>query len=356
MNHDLAQQQAVTAGLRLALREQGRWGDVLLQVLPDRGLAHLHVRLGDTGVLARVPKQSQLGLAPGANLRHQAACFERAQPGGRTPRLIGLLPVSCRLPWGALLVEEIAGRPARLPDDLPAIAQALAALHALPLPAGDARPPLASPADALAPLVVEIQAQAAHLAGARLVPAARRLLVAELAWLEQLLHRPGRPGRHLISFDTHPGNFVVRAPGDAVLVDLEKCRYGHPGLDLAHATLYTSTTWDVATRAVLSNRDVTGFYDTWAAAVGPAIAAAARPWQMALRRAMWLWSVTWCCKWRVLSGRPPASSPAGEDWSAAASDAALAAHVRERVDHYLALPTLERGRCGLRALEQAFAA
>ena len=38
----------------------------------------------------------------------------------------------------------------------------------------------------------------------------------------------------------------------AYLVDLEKCRYSYPSFDLAHATLYTSTTWDMDTHTVLS--------------------------------------------------------------------------------------------------------
>jgi hypothetical protein len=50
----------------------------------------------------------------------------------------------------------------------------------------------------------------------------------------------------------------------------------------------------------------------------------ARPWHGPLRRAMWLWSLTWCAKWRVLSacaptapaptaktGRPVAATRAG---------------------------------------------
>jgi hypothetical protein len=38
--------------------------------------------------------------------------------------------------------DEVYGRPLRLPQDLPALVQALAALHALPLPAGPDRAPL----------------------------------------------------------------------------------------------------------------------------------------------------------------------------------------------------------------------
>ena len=80
-----------------------------------------------------MPKQSQVGLLPDAHLAYEAACFERAQAGGRSPRLHGTLPPSPALPHGALLVDEIVGRPARLPADLPALVEALAALHRLPL-------------------------------------------------------------------------------------------------------------------------------------------------------------------------------------------------------------------------------
>jgi rSAM/selenodomain-associated transferase 2 len=68
----------------------------------------------------------------------------------------------------------------------------------------------------------------------------------------------------LVAFDAHPGNFIVREDGRAMLVDLEKCRYSHPGLDLAHATLYTSTTWDVDGRCALTPAQVAGCYRAWA--------------------------------------------------------------------------------------------
>lgn len=321
--------------LRADLRARTAWGEVDLVPLADKGLAHHHVRLVGTGALARIPKQSQMGLAPEANLAHQQACFERASVGGRAPRLFGVLRVSGRLPRGALLVEEIAGRPAMLPHDLSSIARALAAMHALPLPPASERAPLASPADPLRALVEEIASQARHLPAARLEHAVAASLEQELAELHRLVGRRDRPARHLIAFDAHPGNFVIRTGGEAVLVDLEKCRYGYPGLDLAHATLYTSTTWDLVAHATLGIEEVCRFYDAWSASAGAEIAAAARPWHVPLRHAMWLWSLTWCCKWRALSHRPAQLPEAGEDWSAGNSDASLVAHVRERVDHYL---------------------
>jgi hypothetical protein len=102
---------------------------------------------------------------------------------------------------------------------------------------------------------------------------------------------------------------------------------------VAHATLYTSTTWDVDSRAELSVAEVVAFYESWQRAcdIGPAL----RPWSVPLRAAMWRWSVTWCAKWRVLSPRAEHAGADGEDWSAEHSSDALMAHVRERVDCYL---------------------
>jgi thiamine kinase-like enzyme len=317
------------------------WAGAELELLPDSGLAHTHVRLVGHGALARIPKQSQMNLAADANLAYQAACFERAARGGHTPALLGVLAPSAALPRGALIVEEIIGRAARLPQDMTAIVTALARIHQLPLPAQDARAPLTSAADPLRDLLAEIEAQAAHLDAAQIDPGAGRSIEAEIERLRALCVQPSRPPRCLISFDAHPGNFMVRADGRAVLVDLEKCRYSHAPLDLAHATLYTSTTWDATSSVVLGVDEVALAYGEWSREMGPA-AAAWNDWHLALRRAMWLWSITWCAKWRVASRAARAATVAGEDWSTELSEPSLIAQVRGRVDHYLSAPVVER--------------
>jgi hypothetical protein len=116
-------------------------------------------------------------------------------------------------------------------------------------------------------------------------------------------------------------------------------------LDLAHATLYTSTTWDVESRAVaLTPEDLHAAQQRWAERVHAD--AEERAWIAPLRRAMALWSITWCAKWRALSAAPPRAhrndgGSGGEDWSAALSEDALVAHVRERVEHYLSREAME---------------
>lgn len=328
--------KALGEALRKALATvRSPFAGALLEPLADKGLAHDHIRLVGTGLLARIPKQSQLQLSADANLEYQGACFNRASPAGHAPHLRATLPPSIHLPRGALLVEEIVGRAASLPGDLPAIIRALASLHALALPPPAQRGPLLHAADPLRDLVEEIELQAAHLDAAGLAPEVRTTIDSERSRLRELCDGSKRATIHLIAFDGHPGNFIVRPDGEAVLVDLEKCRYAYPGLDLAHATLYTSTTWDLESNAVLTLPQVLSAYQAWADAVGAAAAASALPWQLPLRRAMWLWSATWCAKWRVLSARPQAITADGEDWSAQRSAQGLIAHVRDRVDHYL---------------------
>ena len=67
------------AGLEDIL-EETEWRGQPLLPLPDCGLAHAHVRLGDSGQLLRIPKQSQVDLDPERHLRHEAACFHAAEP------------------------------------------------------------------------------------------------------------------------------------------------------------------------------------------------------------------------------------------------------------------------------------
>jgi len=341
---------AQDGALRIALAAVGLTARP--EPMPDTGLAHAHFRLPGTGLIARIPKQSQMRLGAAENLAYQAACYRRAAPSGHAPGLANLLAPSAGLPRGGLVVSEIIGRPARLPGDLDAIVDALAAIHRLALPAPAERAPLLAPADPLRDLLAEITAQAAHVDDAGVAPGTRAIIAEGLAGLQRLVAGKARPARRLISFDAHPGNFLIDAQGRAILVDLEKCRYSAPQLDLAHATLYTSTTWDVASHAVLDAGQVEAAHRRWLAQVGGDDGARARAaaWLVPMRRAMWLWSLTWCAKWRVLSARAARHDGRGEDWSAEASGAALVAHVRDRVDHYLEPATARRVDDGLRAL------
>ena len=77
-----------------------------------------------------------------------------------------------------------------------------------------------------------------------------------------------------------------------------------------------------------------------------------REWLLPMRRAMVLWSLTWCAKWRVASSAASPKRSSGEDWSTDLSAPALIAHVRGRVDHYLNTAIVEQVLGEIDALAQ----
>lgn len=340
-----AQLPALAASLRRlpAFRELD---DGALIPLPTTGLAHDHVRIGNSGKLLRVPRQSQMRLDAVRNLAYQRTCFMRAWPGGHSPRLFGTLAPMPDAPMGALIVEEITGHTLILPGGLPAAARALAAIHGLPVPGKSDRAPLLHPEDPLRATLEEVREQARFLDHADLQEETRRMIERELADAARYAQTAPPPPVTLVAFDAHPGNFLLEGGGRAVLVDLEKMRYGTAGLDLAHATLYTSTTWDIACYGEPDHAAIAGFYDAWLAALPVDLARRQRPTLIPLRRLMWLWSITWCAKWRVESRRTQLQEKHevsdAEDWSAENSDTDLIAHVRGRVEHYLQPETVAR--------------
>lgn len=350
--HACAHLTKLRDGLALALGHAGI-ATSAIRALPDSGLAHAHFRLelppaspGEAPEwIARLPKQSQMRLSAAENLTYQTACFERCQPSGHTPRLEGSLAPQPDLPRGGLLVEAIAGRPARLPEDLRAITEALASIHALPLPAVHKRAPLLAPDCPWRAMLDEIEPQCRYLESAGLTREGHRLIEVELQALKDFVAAQQVPAAiSLISFDAHPGNFLIEqgqsgsTPPRAVLVDLEKCRYGLPGFDLAHATLYTSTTWDIASHAILTPEQVADAYRHWCQRM---MATSAEPalhdtrTLLQARRAMWLWSLSWCARWLSLNHESSDETHHGEDWSGELSEDQLIAHVRERANHYL---------------------
>jgi hypothetical protein len=244
-----------------------------------------------------------------------------------------VLPISTALPRGALLVEAIAGRPPRLPDDMQALAEALARLHTLPLPAATARKPLVdhSLPGPIAGTLAVIERQVPALDDPFLPAATRDVLLAELDWARRWAAESAIPDQpiSLVGTDTHPGNFIVRGGGSAVLVDLEKALYGSPAIDLAHCSLPTSTSWDLDVQAMLSRAEIVAFYRHYLARIDPALAGRLRPLLAPSRRLTWLRTMMWCARWRVAAATSP-------EWSQDRVDPILLAHIRSRVTAFFA--------------------
>lgn len=312
-----------------------------LEPMRAKGLIHAHVRVRGTGAVLRIPRLSSFGLEPAENLDYQATCFSRAAASGHVPQLIGSIQAQADIPWGALIISEITGGTPPVPESLPAIAQALAAIHALPVPPEEARTPIPSHADPVAATLAVIEAQASFLEDAGLAPAALSQIADELARARAFAADAAGADIPvtLVGTDTHPGNFMTRPDGAAIFVDLEKMLYGAPAIDLAHATVYTSTMWDADVATALTGEDVAGFYAAYFAAMPMALAARIRPWCGPLRRFTWLRTTTWCAKWRV-------QSRDGAAWSAAQHDPAYIDAVRDRVADYFDPATIEAIRAG----------
>jgi len=308
-----------------ALRQSGAgaaFAGQALSLLTTKGISHDHWRISDSGWVLRVPRMSQWGLDAQSQLTYEATAFERAGASAHTPRLHTTLPPCEELPRGALIVSLIDGRPPRLPEDLPAIAAAFAAIHQLPLPQNQ-RLPLQNHDAPIAATLRVIEDQADYLVDAELSDEARAMVADELTWARRFA-TTGEPAFALclVGTDTHPGNFLIDGAGKAWFVDLEKALYGAAPIDLAHASLAVSTGWDPECAARLANHEVAAFYRTYLARIDAARAAELKPWLLPLRRLTWLRTMTWFARWQAAwrGGDHPASR-----------DAAMSAHIERHI-------------------------
>jgi len=301
--------------------------DALAPMPEATGVSHDHLRIAGRGLVLRVPRFRQSGATAATFLAAQAAAFARTAASGHVPALAAVLACSDELPGGALVVAEIAGRKPALGGatrdaDLAAMARALAAMHTLPVPPDAARAPLPVQASPFAATLAAIEAQAAYIERAGLAPASRRALLEELDWARGAAANPPMPEPVLVGSDTHPGNFLIDAAGKAWFVDLEKAAYGAAAIDLAHATLPTSTGWDPDVATALPADAIALFERAWAKAAGPDLAAAVMAHRTAFRRLTWLRTITWFARWKASWS---------QDAGGAARDARLAAHVGRHV-------------------------
>jgi aminoglycoside phosphotransferase (APT) family kinase protein len=266
-----------------------------------KGMAHAHWRIAGRSLVVRVPRWSQIDLDPAANLTNEATAFRRGHASGHLPRLDAVVAPSARLPMGALIVAEIRGRPPRVPEDMPAVARALAAIHSLPLPPIGLRAPLADPADPILATVALIERQSTRIDAADLAAVTRDRLRAEMAWAATLGSEG--PPTALVGTDVHPGNFLLDPQEKAWFVDPERMQYGHPALDLAHATIDTSTRFDPDIDAVMGEEDVAAFLAEWTSAMPRDVAAGAMALFPTARRLIRLRTLVWMARWKTEGAR-----------------------------------------------------
>ncbi len=324
----------MSEALLAALKERPRFALLTsddLEPLPATGTAHGHVRLPD-GLIARVAYAYEGDASAAARLETQAAAFRLMASSKCTPVLHDILPPRPGLPGGALIVDRIVGHAPVLPRDLGAIATSLAAMHFLK------KPPASSPIPRqknpfLETLEVVEQNALRFLDKAVPEQGARAEIAEELRLMRGLALALGKQPQPLTIAlaDTHPGNFIVDADGIAWFVDLEKVHVGSAAIDLAHATLPTSTLWHPEVGQILSQGQVAGFYAHYLARIGKARAAALEPWLMPMRRLTWLRTTMFMARWRVQTRQPRDPDDPGQ-WSDAGLEPAMKVHLQNRID------------------------
>jgi len=300
------------------------------EALPATGTAHGHVRLKD-GRLARIAYAYEDDPTAAGRLHLQAEAFRHLAPAGRTPKLHEVIEPRPGLPGGALIVDFIEGRAPRLPGELDAMADTLARLHSLPLPAPDSPIPRQDNPFRATLDVVE-QGALRFLDTAVTDAGARAEIVDELELMRErartLAHLP-QPLSIALA-DTHPGNFIIDRDGLAWFVDLEKVHLGSPAIDLAHATLPTSTVWHPDVGKALSLAEVRHFHDSYLARIGETRAAELRPWLEPMRRLTWLRTTMFMARWKVQTEAPRDPSDPSQ-WSDAGLSPAMRDHLRSRI-------------------------
>jgi aminoglycoside phosphotransferase len=332
----------MTDALLTALRERPSFTSLSrddLHPLPATGTAHGHVRLPGN-LLARIAYAHDGDPAAAARLEAQAAAFRHLAPAGRTPRLHEVIAPRAGLPGGALVVDFVEGRAPRLPEELPPMADTLARLHALPLP--PAGSPIARQVNPFLETLEAIEQNALRFLDKAVSDPGTRAEIAEelLAMRGMALAFAKRAQPLAVALaDTHPGNFIVDRDGIAWFVDLEKVHVGSPAIDLAHATLATSTLWHPDVGKVLSPEEVQRFYALYLEKVGRERAAALEPWLVPMRRLTWLRTTLFMARWRVQTrGRRDPADPT--QWSDAGLEPAMKAHIDRRIDQCFSRDTI----------------
>lgn len=324
-------------------------GDILDAIregaeLPATGTAHGHVRLKD-GRLARIAYAHEDDPTAAARLHVQAEAFRYLQPAGGTPRLHEVIEPRAGLPGGALIVDFVEGRAPRLPDELDAMANTLARIHSLPLP--PAASPIPRQQNPFLETLEAVELNAVRFLD-RAVPdrGARAEISEELHLMRGMALTFAKRAQPLgvALADTHPGNFIVDRAGIARFVDLEKVHVGSHAIDLAHATLPTSTLWHPDVGKVLTQDEVVGFYDSYLAKVGAKRATELQPWLQPMRRLTWLRTTLFMARWRVQT-RAPRDPADPAQWNDAGLDPAMKAHIDARIDHCFQRETIR----GIRA-------
>lgn len=307
-----------------------------LRPLRLRSLSHEHVRVSNFGVV-RMPitLPNDQHWSDWANF--QAEAYGTLSRLNLAPRFYAALDSCPALPLGGALVEFIQGRLPRLPKDYPALARFLAKMHQMPIPPAEMRG-LPYHSEPLLAVMQEVFDSALYLNEAPIAEGTRKILEAELTWLDGFAQsgwvRLGAPPMGLTLGRAHLGDFMIREDGEAVLLDVENVHYGLCILDVAALSIYPATVWDMGVKGDLAEIDVVEFNRHYLEALPKAYRTHFAPWLQAARRIATLRLLTWCCMWLVRHRRP------GDPWAADKRPPGINTHMLNQAKHFVSEPVV----------------
>lgn len=273
-----------------------------LRLMKGKGLTHFHVDIGKSGYILRIPRTNQLDMRQNAYLQLQKACYDATSRSGHAPECLAVIDAGDALPNGAMVVGKIDGRKARLPGDMPAIARALAKIHAI------------RPGEDTAPLLKagfpmqsqQVLLDAVFLDAHKRAPisdTARALIDTELTALRSYLgarqENKDLPIR-LINGDGHPANYLLDDTGKAWSVDLEFTTYDNPLIDLADASLPITTQLDPDMTRVATRQERDAFKQAWKTEIAKTDPELLKDFDTHMKmaeRLVTMRTVLWLCDW-----------------------------------------------------------
>jgi hypothetical protein len=224
---------------------------------------------GTSCYVCRLVTASQMDMALGEQTAYEHTALGLLRESGVTPRPHFCDPTLAELPYGLIVEDYLRGRPLDYTLDLVGAAEAVAAYHNLPVPAGA---PLFRPRDLLRAIYDESLGFIALFRAApgrltALVPLFDQAFERALAALED--ERIFQQGNRavFVNYDLNPYNFIVDAPegqpGRVWVIDWEKARISTPAQDLAHFLVITTTLWKQSRARELSASDEELFLATY---------------------------------------------------------------------------------------------
>lgn len=210
-------------------------------------------------LVLRVNMGSQMRLP--RQIAYEFNALELLAGSGRTPKPLWFDDSRSALPFGALVMEWLPGRPLDYRTDLSRAAEILADVHSVSLegPCG-----LIAPLDPLGAMFEECEAMLGVCLDSPLPPESlkrrlRRLSARARKILGKTRPAPGR--RCVVNTELNSGNFLINEGGASFLVDWEKPIYALAVQDLAHFLAPTTTFWK--TDVVFSRREMEPFLEEY---------------------------------------------------------------------------------------------